>query len=67
MIVISKLFFLSENFIFNIEWWDQVIVNPEEIKIIVFKRGTSMGLNGLIPKGGQSWPISILGAREEWK
>lgn len=51
----------------SIEWWDQVIVIPDEIKIIVFKRGMSRGLKGLIPKGGQDWPISILGEREEWK
>jgi len=35
--------------------------------MIVFKRGMSRGLKGLIPNGGQSWPISIPGDKEEWK
>lgn len=52
---------------FKIEWWDQVIVKPEEIRIIVFNKGISQGLKGWIPNGGQSCPISILGAKEEWK
>lgn len=51
----------------SIEWCDHVTVNPEEIKIIVFIKGISKGLKGLIPKGGQSWPISIDGAKDEWK
>lgn len=46
------------------EWWVQVIVIPEEIKIIVFIRGISKRLKGLIPKGGHSCPISIEGASE---
>jgi len=58
---------LSLKFLLIIEWWVQVIVIPEEIRIIVFKRGISKGLKGLIPKGGQSCPISILGDNEEWK
>jgi len=63
----KRLFFLSENFLLSMEWWDQVTVNPEEMRIIVFIRGISKGLKGLIPKGGQSCPISILGDSEEWK
>lgn len=51
----------------SIAWWDHVTVRPDEIKIIVFISGISNGLKGLIPKGGQSWPISIEGAKEEWK
>jgi len=35
--------------------------------MIVFINGISKGLKGLIPRGGHSMPISILGAREEWK
>jgi hypothetical protein len=66
-IVIRRLFFLSFKFLLSIEWWDQVTVSPEEIKIIVFIRGISNGLNGLIPNGGQYCPISILGAKDEWK
>lgn len=63
----SKLFILSFKFLLSIAWWDQVTVIPEEIKIIVLRSGISKGLNDLIPNGGQSWPISILGEREEWK
>lgn len=66
-IVISNLFFLSENFIFKIEWWDQVIVKPEETKTIVFNKGISRGLKGCTPMGGHNWPISILGDKAEWK
>lgn len=67
MIVKIKLFILSEKFLFKIEWWVQVTVIPDEIKIIVLRRGISKGLKVLIPKGGHNWPISIDGAREEWK
>jgi len=35
--------------------------------MIVFIKGISKGLKGLIPIGGHSWPISIEGANEEWK
>lgn len=51
----------------SIAWCDHVTVSPEEIKIIVFIRGISKGLNGLIPRGGHNCPISIAGANEEWK
>lgn len=67
IIVINNLIFLSLKLFCKIEWWVHVTVNPDEIKIIVFNRGISKGLNGLIPKGGQSWPISNEGAKEEWK
>lgn len=40
---------------------------PEEIRIIVLRRGMSNGLKGLIPIGGHDWPISMAGARDEWK
>lgn len=42
-------------------------VNPDDTKMIVFIRGISKGLKGIIPKGGHSCPISILGAKDEWK
>lgn len=38
-----------------------MIVNPDLIRIIVFKRGTLIGLKGLISVGGHIIPISILG------
>ena len=48
-------------FFFNIEWCAHVTENPDLIKIIVFRRGTLMGLKGLISYGGHINPISILG------
>jgi len=33
----------------------------------VFKNGTSQGLKGWIPFGGQIEPISTVGAKAEWK
>jgi hypothetical protein len=34
---------------------------------IVFNKGIANGSRGVIPKGGQELPISIVGARLEWK
>lgn len=48
-------------------WWAHVTVTPEANRMIVFSRGTWMGLKGLIPVGGHCSPISIVGARLEWK
>lgn len=67
IIVIKRLFILSDKFLFKMEWWVHVTVMPEEIRIIVLSKGISKGLNGLIPNGGHSWPISIEGAKDEWK
>lgn len=53
--------------LFNIEWWAHVIDTPEVIKIIVFKRGTLIGLNLVILTGGHICPSSILGLKEKWK
>jgi hypothetical protein len=33
----------------------------------VFRSGTSQGLNTFISKGGQTLPISTVGAKLEWK
>lgn len=63
----NNLLVLSEKFLFKIAWWVHVIVMPDEIKIIVLSRGMSKGLNGLIPKGGHNCPISMEGAKDEWK
>jgi hypothetical protein len=35
--------------------------------MIVFNNGTSQGLKGCIACGGQIEPISIVGAKLEWK
>lgn len=65
MIVIKRLEILSEKLLVRIEWWDHVTVNPEEIKIMVLRRGISKGLKGIMPRGGQVCPISIDGDRDE--
>lgn len=38
-----------------------MILIPDVNKIMVFNRGTSIGLKGLIPIGGQVLPISMDG------
>ena len=48
-IVKINLFVLSFKSLLSKAWWDQVIVRPEEIRIMVFIRGISNGLNGMIP------------------
>jgi hypothetical protein len=40
---------------------------PEVKRIAVFNRGIWNGLNGLIPKGGQEAPNSIVGDKLLWK
>lgn len=40
---------------------------PEESRIIVFNRGTFIGLKASMLSGGQFWPISIHGLTLEWK
>lgn len=51
----------------NRAWWAHVTVIPDEIRIIVLRRGIWKGLNGWIPLGGQINPISIEGANLLWK
>jgi hypothetical protein len=65
MIVKDKLFLLSLKFLLSMAWWLQVIVRPEETRIIVFNKGISKGLKGVIPRGGHNIPISMFGAKEE--
>lgn len=65
--VITSLFFLSVMFLLIIEWWVHVTEIPDEIKMIVFKRGISNGLNGMTPIGGHNCPISTDGDSDEWK
>jgi len=45
-----------------IAWCAYVTVAPEQSKINVFNKGTSIGLKTSIPFGGQIEPISITGA-----
>jgi hypothetical protein len=42
-------------------------VAPEESKINVFNKGIAFGSNTSIPFGGQTFPISIVGAKEAAK
>lgn len=46
-------------------WWAHVIDTPEARRTEVLSRGTSRGLSGLIPVGGQQPPSSGVGARLE--
>lgn len=54
-------------FFFIISLWAHVTETPDLTKMIVFSKGTFMGLNVLILLGGQFRPISILGEILEWK
>ena len=47
--------------------WAQVTLTPEEIKIMVFNKGTPQGLKTWIPSGGQQEPNSTLGDSLAWK
>ena len=47
-------------------WCAQVIETPEASRTAVFNSGTSSGLSGLMPVGGQQPPSSGVGARLEW-
>lgn len=47
-------------------WWLQVILNPEDKRIIVFNKGISMGLKTETPTGGQK-PTSIDETKLTWK
>jgi len=45
----------------NKAWCDHVIYAPEVTKTIVFNKGICQGLMAIIPFGGQTHPISIVG------
>lgn len=47
-------------------WWAHVIETPEARSTEVFSRGTSRGLRGMMPVGGQQPPRSCVGAKLEW-
>jgi len=46
---------------------DHVILAPELNRIAVFNNGTSKAFNGVIPTGGHTLPISIVGTKALWK
>lgn len=47
-------------------WWAQVMETPDARRTDVFRRGTSSGLRGVIPVGGQHPPRSCVGTKLEW-
>ena len=47
----------------TIEWCAQVIVAPDDNKIIVFNKGITQALTVSIPNGGHNEPISGMGAK----
>jgi hypothetical protein len=51
----------------TIAWCDQVTVQPDNKRIMVFKNGISQGLKTFIPLGGQIEPMSTVGAKLLWK
>jgi len=51
----------------NIAWCDQVINAPDVTKTKVFNKGTCHGLIAIIPFGGQTQPISMVGFKLEVK
>jgi hypothetical protein len=59
--VIDKLWALSALFPLTIALCDQVILTPEDNKIIVFNKGNSKGSKVCIPAGGHTQPIHIDG------
>jgi hypothetical protein len=45
----------------------RLFIKPDDNSKIVFNKGIAKGSNASIPKGGQLAPISIAGAKLEWK
>lgn len=64
-IVINKAWFICLRLPSIRLWWAHVIDTPEASRTEVFSSGTSNGLSGLIPAGGQKPPSSWVGARLE--
>jgi len=60
-IVVDRDVFAVLYLFFIMLWWDQVTVTPEDRRMMVFRRGILMGLNGLMERGGQFCPSSIVG------
>lgn len=66
MIVISRAWFMWLRFPSIRLWWAHVIETPDARSTDVFRSGTSSGLRGVIPVGGQQPPRSWVGTRLEW-
>ena len=52
-----RLIIASFRYPATIEWWAQVTAQPDKSRSIVLRSGTSQGLKGIIPCGGQTLPI----------
>lgn len=48
-------------------WWAHVTVTPDDRRMMVFRSGILMGLKGLIERGGQFWPSSMVGEILVWR
>jgi len=66
MVAISELV-ISFLLLLKIARWDQVIVTPDDSKIIVLTKGKPHGSKEIMPSGGQIDPISTEGAKLPWK
>lgn len=67
VIVMAKEITDLENFFFNISWWHQVTVTPEDRSRIVFIKGILIGLKVTMDKEGHICPNSIVGEILLWK
>ena len=65
--VISNDVFLLLISLFRIEWWHHVTDTPDDRRMIVFRSGMFIGLNGRIAAGGHVCPISTFGEILLWK
>lgn len=66
IIVISRAWFMLFRLPSIRLWWAHVIDTPDASNTDVFRSGTSRGLRGVIPVGGQHPPRSCVGTRLEW-
>jgi len=62
-----RLVLAAGNLLSMMAWWDQVTDTPDERRMMVFSRGTFIGLNDVIELGGQFCPISMFGLILLWK
>ncbi len=67
IIVKNKEIWDFKKFPFNISWWDQVTLTPEDNNRTVFNNGILIGLKEMTIKGGHNWPSSIVGEILLWK
>lgn len=66
IIVISRAWFMLFRLPSIRLWWAHVMDTPDASNTDVFRSGTSRGLRGVIPAGGQHPPRSCVGTKLEW-